>query len=489
MVVNKVRQRILEEFPFEPTADQAKAIEVFSEFISNKNKRSIMIMRGSAGTGKTSLASAVVRALVRMNHNTVLLAPTGRAAKVFSQNSGLSAYTIHRKIYKQKSFTGGMGHFVLSENLFRKALFIVDEASMISNKKAQEAASFGSGKLLDDLISFVYNGHNCRMMLIGDKAQLPPVGEDESPGLMAEVLTNYEIEIFNCDLDEVLRQAKTSGILFNATLIRHMITHDEMTLMPKISFSSFADICMVRGKDIVEQLSSSYHEVGEDETIIVTRSNKWANRYNFGIRSMVFDREKEITSGDMIMVAKNNYYWINPDAEEGIQEESAPMEFIANGDRAKVKRIRNSSEAYGFHFADVWIEFPDYDNFELRATVITDSLQAEAPSLTMEQSSALYNAIMEDYKDIKSKPARLKKLRQDPHYNAIQIKYAYAITCHKAQGGQWSHVYIDQGWMTSEMYSNDYIHWLYTAFTRAKDKLFLVNWPKMQINMDDYIED
>ena len=432
-----------------------------------------MILRGSAGTGKTTLAGAIVRAMVALKQKLVLLAPTGRAAKVFSQNAGHAAYTIHRRIYRQKS-AGDLSAFSLNDNLNRDTLFIIDEASMIANQGYGDSA-FGSGCLLDDLMQFVYQNSdsNCRMLLIGDKAQLPPVGEDESPALLADVLRGYGMHVYECDLNQVLRQGEESGVLWNATRIRQMITHDEMTQLPKIRFVGFSDIQMVPGGELIDALSSSYYRVGVDQTIVVTRSNKRANIYNQGIRNMVLDREEELCGGDQLMIVKNNYFWT---------EGSKDIPFLANGDIAVVRRVRNVHELYGFRFAEVTMQFPDYDDYELTATVCLDTLTTEAPALTREQQEQLFNAVMEDYADIPTKPERIKKMKSDRYYNALQIKFAYAVTCHKAQGGQWAHVYLDQGYMTDDMLTPDYIHWLYTAFTRTTEKLFLVNWPQNQVD-------
>ena len=432
-----------------------------------------MILRGSAGTGKTTLAGAIVRAMVALKQKLVLLAPTGRAAKVFSQNAGHAAYTIHRRIYRQKS-AGDLSAFSLNDNLNRDTLFIIDEASMIANQGYGDSA-FGSGCLLDDLMQFVYQNSdsNCRMLLIGDKAQLPPVGEDESPALLADVLQGYGMHVYECDLNQVLRQGEESGVLWNATRIRQMITHDEMTQLPKIRFAGFSDIQMVPGGELIDALSSSYYRVGVDQTIVVTRSNKRANIYNQGIRNMVLDREEELCGGDQLMIVKNNYFWT---------EGSKDIPFLANGDIAVVRRVRNVHELYGFRFAEVTMQFPDYDDYELTATVCLDTLSTEAPALTREQQEQLFNAVMEDYADIPTNPERIKKMKSDRYYNALQIKFAYAVTCHKAQGGQWAHVYLDQGYMTDDMLTPDYIHWLYTAFTRTTEKLFLVNWPPNQVD-------
>jgi ATP-dependent exoDNAse (exonuclease V) alpha subunit len=318
-------------------------------------------------------------------------------------------------------------------------------------------------------------------MLIGDTAQLPPVGETESPALMADVLRGYGLHVFECSLSEVLRQSQTSGILWNATEIRRMM-EGERWVLPKIRFQGFADIRNVPGNELVEQLASSYSKVGMDDTIVVTRSNKRANIYNQGIRNMVLDREDELCSGDQIMIVKNNYSLTpNPDSK-GEGSGTPPMTFIANGDRAVVRRVRHVHEQHGFRFADVTMTFPDYDDYELTATVLLDTLTSEAPALTREQQDQLYNKVMADYADIPQKQERFKKVREDKYFNALQVKFAYAATCHKAQGGQWAHVYVDQGYMTDDMLTPDYLHWLYTAFTRATEQLYLVNWPKTQIS-------
>ena len=468
MITDELIYQIRQSFGLTPTAEQENAMRVFAGFMADRDAHAVMIMRGSAGTGKTSLAAAIVKTMVRLQQKVVLLAPTGRAAKVFSLHAGHNAFTIHRRIYRQKSLDGSFG---LNFNSLQNALFVIDEASMVSNAAAFGESIFASGQLLDDLIQFVYGGQNCRMMLIGDKAQLPPVGAEESPALMAAVLRQYGLHVHECDLNEVLRQSQDSGILYNATVVRQMITHDEMTQLPLIRFRGFADIVRVPGDELIEQMNSSYSEVGIDETMVVTRSNKRANIYNQGIRNTILGREEELTTGDMLMIVKNNYYWGQGDQT---------ISFIANGDRARIVMVRNNRQLYGFHFADVWLQLPDYDNYELQATVICDSLTSESPSLTREQGEQLFNAVMEDYADIPLKQDRLKRMKEDRHYNALQVKYAYAVTCHKAQGGQWAHVYVDQGYMTDDMLTPDYIHWLYTAFTRASEKLFLVNWPKTQ---------
>ena len=517
---------VVREFGFTPTHDQLNALETFARFLADREQNCVMVMRGSAGTGKTSLAGAMVRTFTRLGQKLLLMAPTGRAAKVFAMNSGHTAFTIHRKIYREKSYSGIGGQFNLNDNMHKNTLFMIDEASMIGRGGGM-TSDFGTGDLLSDLVQCVYNVQNCRMLLVGDCAQLPPVGEEEAPALHAEVLEAMGLKVYECDLREVLRQSQDSGILVNATYIRSLTPapsprrgeiqlesdsglidsnmgesrlnsslsprRGEVQLqsdsgldfsefscdnllkvgLPRIRFKGFADIVMVPGDELVERISSSYADVGMDETMVVTRSNKRANVYNQGIRATVLDREDELCTGDLLMVVKNKYL-DKPQGDHG------QLAFIANGDRVKVQRVRNIRELFGFRFADVWLQFPDYDDFEMQQTVILDTLTTEAPALTHEQQGQLYEAVMEDYADIPLKRDRMAKLKQDEYFNALQIKYAYAVTCHKAQGGQWAHVYIDQGYMTDDMLTPDYIHWLYTAFTRATEKLFLVNWPKAQ---------
>ena len=508
MIIDELKYKILQQFGFPPTQEQAHALEVFAEFLTDRDPHAVMILRGSAGTGKTTLSGAIVRTLKEIHQKVMLLAPTGRAAKVFSLNSGSPAYTIHRRIYREKSFSGVEGQFNLNDNLYTDTLFMVDEASMIANM-GLGGMSFGSGCLLDDLVHFVYQGRNDRLLLIGDKAQLPPVGEEESPALHAAMLEGYGLKVYECDLNEVLRQSEESGILYNATMIRQMITHDDITQLPKIHFAGYSDIKPMPGAELIEALADSYHHVGLDDTIVVTRSNKRANIFNQGIRNMVLDREEELSQGDILMIVKNNYYWMEEERkkikEKEIEERRVKSEgtesgtathkvqsskfqvqsndipaFLANGDRAKVLKVRRRIDLYGFRFATLLLQFPDYDNYELEATILLDTLTSEAPALTHEQQEQLFHQIEEDYQDIPLKADRMKAIRQDQFFNALQVKFAYAVTCHKAQGGQWAHVYVDQGYMTDDMLNPDYIHWLYTAFTRATEMLYLVNWPETQ---------
>lgn len=480
-----------QQFGYEPTAEQHGALERFAAFMADRSDHSLMILRGSAGTGKTTLAGALIGVLRRLGIKTVLLAPTGRAAKVFSLNSGQAASTIHRKIYRRKSVEGG---FSLGFNAHSNTLFLVDEASMISGTGGGLGV-FGTNSLLDDLMSFIYEGRHCRLLLIGDPAQLPPVGENEAPALDGEVMRGYGMTVYEADMSEVMRQSQDSGILWNATRIRNfenqggMGLNGSISVLPQIQFNGFADIRIVRGDELIESLASSYSAVGIDETIVVTRSNKRANAYNTGIRNTILGREEELTTGDLLMVVKNKYLKEVRSKElgsKGVMEmgskvDDAELDFIANGDHAVVGRVRNIHEMHGFRFAEVLLRFPDYDDAELQSMVLLDTLQSEAPALTAEQSRQLYDRVLEDYAEVRPKSKRLKKVQEDVYYSALQVKYGYAVTCHKAQGGQWSHVYVDQGYVTEEMLTPDYIHWLYTAFTRATERLFLVNWPKNQV--------
>lgn len=480
MITDELTYRIREALGLEPTAEQGQAIETFAQFMTDRHTEAVMVMRGSAGTGKTTLAAAIVKAMTALGQKLVLLAPTGRAAKVFSLYAGHAAFTIHRRIYRQKSLEG---RFELSFNNAQDTLFIVDEASMIANSSSFSDTIFAGGQLMDDLIRFVYNDRNCRLMFIGDRAQLPPVGETDSPALQSDVLRSYGLHVHECNLSEVLRQSQESGILWNATKIRSLgttVPSGSPLGLPKIRVAGFADIHIVPGNELIETLANSYSHVGQDETIVVTRSNKHANIYNQGIRNQVLDCEDELCSGDQLMIVKNNYYWLEEELRQATEKIEQPMSFLANGDRAVVRRVRRVHEQYGFRFAEVTMKFPDYNDYELTVMALLDTLTSEAPALTREQQETLYNKVLEDYTDIPHKADRIKKVKTDRYYNAVQVKFAYAATCHKAQGGQWAHVYIDQGYMTDDMLNADYLHWLYTAFTRATEQLYLVNWPETQ---------
>ena len=470
MLNNYLTQQIKRNFCYQPTEEQEKAIESIADFLFKPENDTLLLLKGYAGTGKTTLIGAVVRTLSEMRAGYVLMASTGRAAKVFSRYSGFSAYTIHKKIYRQKSFSNDLDNFSLNDNLHKNTLFIVDEASMISND-GLTGASFGSGRLLDDLIEYVYAGQGCRLLIIGDDAQLPPVGEDESPALSAEVLRGYGLGVTECILTEVIRYSGRNGILSNATMLRERMAADDIYDLPVLSLKGYEDISSIPGSELIEAINSSYNEVGMDETMVICRSNKRAYLYNKGIRNTILYREEELTTGDILMIAKNNYHW-TADCKE--------MDFIANGDIAVVRRVRRTQEMYGFRFADVVLSFPDHNDIEFELKILLDTLHSDYPSLSKEDSDRLFNAVMEDYSDITNKKERMKKLKEDSFYNALQVKYAYAVTCHKAQGGQWKRIFIDQGYITEDTFTPDYYRWLYTALTRASEKLYLVNWPESQ---------
>ena len=407
----------------------------------------------------------------KLQQKSVLRAPTGRAAKVFSAYAGHPAFTIHKKIYRQQSFSNEVSNFSINDNLTTHTLYIVDEASMISNE-GLSGSMFGTGRLLDDLVEFVYSGAGCRLLLMGDSAQLPPVGEEQSPALATEALKGYGLNVIEVDLTQVVRQVQSSGILWNATQIRQLIAEDECFSLPKIKVSGFPDIQVVRGDELIDTLTGCYEKDGMDETIVVCRSNKRANIYNKGIRAQILYREDELNTGDLLMVAKNNYFWT---------EKYKEMDFIANGEIAVVRRVRRTRELYGFRFAEVLLAFPDQNDFELEANLLLDTLHSDAPALPKTENDRLFYSVLEDYVDITVKRERMKKMKADPHYNALQVKYAYAVTCHKAQGGQWQNVFLDQGYMSDEYLTPDYFRWLYTAFTRASKTLYLVNYPEEQI--------
>ena len=490
MINSFLTEKIKENFGFVPTTEQSEVIHKMGQFLTSRHDMELFLLRGYAGTGKTTLVGALVKTLMELKQPVVLMAPTGRAAKVFSSYAGCPASTIHKRIYRQKTITDA-DSFSLNVNLSKHTLFIVDEASMISNE-GLSSSTFGTGRLLDDLIQYVYSGEGCRLMLMGDTAQLPPVGDEESPALMPSVLASYGLQVYEHTLTQVMRQLSESGILYNATMIRCKLMELNGAEIPDfvssysdasvgsspasvIDYRAFSDVCRLPGDELVESLTTAYSHWGADDCMIICRSNKRANIYNQGIRNMILYREEELSTGDRIMVVKNNYYWIERLVRE--QHQAQPLSFIANGDIAVVRRVRRTRELYGFRFADVLLSFPDYDDYELETTVLLDTLHSESPSLTREESNRLFEAVMEDYADISQKKERYKQLREDPHFNALQIKYAYAVTCHKAQGGQWSAIYLDQGYLPPETSATDYYRWLYTAFTRATEQVYLVNWP------------
>ena len=476
-----MRAFILEKFGFRPTQEQENAVKMMADFIFEREHESLFLLKGYAGTGKTSLVGALVRSLDALQQRTVLMAPTGRAAKVFSLHATHPAYTIHKRIYRQKSFTGDMTDFMQGVNLMKNTLFIVDEASMISNE-GLSGTTFGTGRLLDDLIQFVYSGEGCRLMLVGDTAQLPPVGEELSPALETEILAGYGLHVHSITLTQVVRQLSESGILYNATLLRQLIVNDEVWAFPQLHLQDFTDVVRITGDELLEALEQSYSSNGTDETIVVTRSNARAYAYNQGIRGRILWYDEEVTSGEKIMVVKNNYHWVKPQKTE--EPDPTQMDFIANGDIATVRRFRHERSEHGFRFADVTLTFPDYEDMEVDATIILDTLASEAPALTRQQQESLFQHVWDDYPELRNKRDRMKAVKEDPYFNALQVKYAYAVTCHKAQGGQWKHVYVDQGPMSEEQLTPDYFRWLYTALTRATERVYLVNWPLQQIDGD-----
>ncbi|WFE85476.1 ATP-dependent DNA helicase [Parabacteroides chongii] len=471
MINSYLSRQITQNFPHNPTEDQFSALKTLTNFLLSTESDTLLLLKGYAGTGKTSLVGALVKTLNELKQKTVLLAPTGRAAKVFSNYSGQKAFTIHKKIYRQKAFSNEPTGFMPADNLHKDTLFIVDEASMISNDGI-DSISFGTGRLLDDLIQYVYSGENCRLILMGDVAQLPPVMQTESPALNPEILRGYNLQVEEITLTQVVRQSGDSGILLNATRLRDALRNNEVEIYPKLHLKGFTDFRKVNGDELIEEISSAYSRDGIEETMIITRSNKRATIYNNGIRNRILYREEELSSGDRLMVAKNNYYWTN-DCKE--------MDFIANGEIVQILRVKRTSELYGFRFADVTVRFQDYD-LELDIKILLDTLQTDSPALPKELNDKLFYTILEDYDDIPTKAGKMKKMKANPHYNVVQVKYAYAITCHKAQGGQWMNVFLDIGYMTEEMLGEDFYRWLYTAFTRATHRLYLVNLP------DEFVE-
>lgn len=465
MLRDRLKDIIVSNIGFKPTSGQENAIELLAEFVTQPNGNQCFLLKGYAGTGKTSLIASFVKTLSTFKIPYVLLAPTGRAAKVLSSYCGFPAYTIHKWIYRQKGMKDGVGKFDLNINLLKNAIFIVDEASMLSNSSYDDSI-FGSGRLLNDLIEFVGRGTGCRLMIVGDVAQLPPVGLSISPALDANVLETFDLEVIQADLVEVVRQEEGSGILHNATIIREMLDSDIIEI-PTFELNDFKDIQRLPGSELIETLTYEYDKFGREGNVVLSYSNKRANKYNEGIRNRILWKDEELSVGDFLMVVRNSYFWVEDKPEIG---------FIANGDIVEVTRIRKHSELFGFRFADVTIKLIDYQNQEIDVKILLDTLTLEGPSLTSEQNKELYAKISEDYQHIKTKPARLKKIKEDPYFNAIQVKFAYAVTCHKAQGGQWRNVFIDQGFFKEEMMTREYLRWLYTALTRATEKAYLVNF-------------
>ncbi len=468
MIKNHLEAILTQNLQFNPTICQSQLIKGLSDYITSDEPDRIMLIKGYAGTGKTTMINVLTQSLQSLKIRSVLMAPTGRAAKVMAVYTGMAAFTIHKKIYRQKSSADGMGKFVLNANLYKNTYFIVDEASMISDE-SNENSVFGSGRLLDDLLEFVYSGENCRLILVGDTAQLPPVGLNISPALKLQALKKYGFDVFEFELKEVVRQAENSGVLFNATQIRNLIMTEKSAGFFFLELNRFSDVERISGAELIETISACYNKYGIFETTIVTRSNKRANLYNKGIRGSVLYRENEIERGDLLMVVKNNYFWMDEDVE---------LDFIANGDIAEIIQISGYEELYGFRFANVTLRFVDYNDVELNCKIFLETLTIETASFSQEQNRQLFEAVSEDYADVKNKRNRWEKVKANPYFNALQVKFAYALTCHKAQGGQWKAVFIDHGYLTEEMLDTEYYRWLYTAFTRPTEKLFLVNFNK-----------
>ncbi len=450
----------LKAFSYEPTSCQDSLFKKTSDFLSSDDG-DILVVNGYAGTGKTSAVSAIINALIKLRFNCVLLAPTGRAAKVLSQASGRQASTIHKGIYRQKGVgEGGWGQFSLAPNKCKHTLFVVDEASLIGIDSSSQA-NFGSGDLLSDLVRFVRAGDDCRLLLVGDSAQLPPVGMDESPALSRDYMDGFG-GVSYASLSSVVRQAAESGILANATTLRMNLDAGKLAL----STAGYPDVVRVSGEELVETIGRAYDKYGEEQTIVVCRSNRKAIRYNLGIRAMVQFKEEKLLRSDTLMIVKNCYQFVDEDSAMG---------YIANGDVARLDKIGSYEDRYGLHFATAHLTFPDYDDQAVVAKVLLDTLESESASLTPAQQEALYEGVNADYAHITSKRKRYEQVREDPYYNALQLKYAQAVTCHKAQGGQWDCVFIDCPFWEEE-FSRDDLKWMYTALTRASKMVYLVNF-------------
>ncbi|RMB60618.1 DUF2075 domain-containing protein [Dokdonia sinensis] len=455
------------DFPHTPTVKQDILLQQLSHFLYDKDYNKVFLLKGFAGTGKTTIIGTLVTDLWKAQMSAVLMAPTGRAAKVISNYSKKEAFTIHRKIYFPKKVRGGGVSFTLQLNKHRNCLFIVDEASMISDRSS-DSKLFENGSLLDDLMQYVYSGHQCKLLLIGDDAQLPPVKLDVSPALDIKTLTNYyNKEVETMLLDEVMRQAQDSGILSNATTIREFLA-DGLFEDFKFNITGFTDIVrLIDGHEIMDAITDSYDSVGMEETAIIVRSNKRANLYNQQIRSRILFQEEEISAGDHLMVVKNNYFWLEPKSDAG---------FIANGDIIRILEINAIKELYGFRFAEVSVEMVDYPKMKPFDTVVMlDVLTLETPSLPYESSNTLYLEVQKDYADEKANYKRFQKIKANKYFNALQVKFSYAVTCHKSQGGQWDTIFIEQPYLPEGM-NRDYLRWLYTAVTRAKNKLYLIGF-------------
>lgn len=466
---NRIRDLLSEQFPYTPTEGQRQMIQALAHFLANPAADSVFVLKGYAGTGKTTLVSALVKILPRIGLLSVLLAPTGRAAKVLSNYSGHKAFTIHKKIYRPMTSAEGVISVSLMPNLHKNTLFIVDEASMIPDIVGSTDKLFSSGRsLLEDLFHFVFSGEDCHLILLGDSAQLPPVGVTVSPALDLQYLkNNFRLNTHSFELVEVVRQSLESGILSNATSIREQITQG-ICKPPFFDLKTGDDVVDLKGGELEDVLQSLISRNDAESTVVITRSNKRANLFNEGIRNRILYREEEIAAGDLIMAVKNNYFWLPEESRAG---------FIANGDMLEVLAITKRFEMYDFHFAEARVRMIDYpEEKELEILLLLDTLHTETPALSQAENARLFNEIMADYEDIPNKRRRIEKVKNNRHYNAVQIKFAYALTCHKTQGGQWPNVIVDQGYLNDEMVNTEYLRWLYTAMTRATKKLYLLNF-------------
>ena len=465
MLADFITGKIRQELPFAPNTGQEQLLVKLGRFLTCRVPNNTFVLRGYAGTGKTSMVAALVRAMNGLKQACVLLAPTGRAAKVLSAYAGFPAYTIHKRIYRQRQM--GLDDFALSVNMQQDTLFIVDEASMLANQR-NEGSTFGSGRLLDDLIQYVFSAQGCSLLLLGDDAQLPPVGQTDSPALNVEFLRGYGLNIISHTLTEVARQALDSGILYNATAIRNQLATGQVNLMPTITTQGFADIRSIYDReDFLQTLEEAYRDAGQEETILITRTNIRTNLYNQGVRNQILWRDSQIAAGDRIMVTKNNYFWT-------AQYDNLP--FLANGDMFEIVRLRNERELYDFHFVDASLKAVDYD-WEIEATLWLDTLFTDSPEANFELQKELFRRVAEDYPEIRNRRDLWKEVMKSPYYNALQVRFAYAVTCHKAQGGQWKRVFIDAGKVSDDRLGEDFYRWFYTAITRAQEQVFLINFP------------
>ena len=462
----KLIQLLYNKFPFEPTSQQTEVIKQLSEFVENSSFNSLFLLKGYAGTGKTTLVSSLINSLWSVGKNVVLLAPTGRAAKVLSVYSKKSALTIHKKIYWMRTNSQGNTCVNLKENKHTNTIFVVDEASMIPDSLDK---GFGGRVILDDLIEYVYSGVMCKLVLIGDTAQLPPIHLDISPALDENLLgITYRKDVYSTELTQVVRQQSTSMILENATYLRDKISVNDFDT-PNIKCNSEV-VRLDVGMDIQEALEDAYSNSGVEGTVVICRSNKRANLYNQQIRARIRDLEDDISTGDFLMVVRNNYFWLAEGSKAG---------FIANGDMVEVMRIYEINELYDCRFARISVRLIDYpDEENLECIVLLDTLTSESPAMTYEEYKKLYDEVAKDYADIPKRAQRNKEIKQNPYFNALQVKFAYAITCHKSQGGQWENVFVEQGYFSSDMLSKEYFRWLYTALTRTTKKLHLINFKK-----------